>query len=55
MYGECAQAVVKVFPQSTVGNGLFNVDLGGSQYPNIHLDAALATQSDKMSVAQDLQ
>ena len=42
MHGERAQAVVEVFAQSPLGNGLFNVDLRGRQNAHIHLDPGVA-------------
>ena len=55
VHGECAQPVVKIFAQLSIGNGLFHIDLGRGQYACVHLDRVLGAGTRKMSVSQNVQ
>jgi len=53
--GEDIQAVVQIFPQLTVGNGLLRITVGRRDDPGVDVDLFVAAHPPELSFLQDAQ
>src|SRR5450631_1128309 len=52
---ECIKAVVEIFAESLIGDGVFHVDVGSREYADIDLGGVARAEAAEGSVLQNVQ